>query len=105
MINYLIKQWFALKGPHKMQGYSGEQGNWVLLSYHHPDSVVWRWAIYYQPSKEILPSFGPSYSSGKTYFAGKSYFGAWLRLPFKLGVLSISTQPKMLRTRNENRNS
>lgn len=65
---------------------------WTLAAYHHPNSITWRWAIWYSARK-----------SGRTglYFMrvyrGYGFnFHAGINLPL-LGSVSMQTQPHMWR--------
>ena len=71
-------------------------GRIILISYHHPDSITWRFYLDFTRSSgmKIFPKFGPSYSMGKSWFSPSGDFGGWLRVPF-LGVFSIGTQQHM----------
>ena len=72
------------------------QGWWVLASYHHPDSITWRWSITFdgRNAKFCWPKFGPSFSMGKKYFSLSGDFGAWLVLPY-IGTFSFNAQKPM----------
>jgi hypothetical protein len=73
-------------------------GRTILVSYHHPDSITWRWYLDFTTLEKIrlYPSFGPSYSMGSKFISPSGDFGAWLLIPF-VGVFSIGTQKNMWR--------
>ena len=76
------------------------QGWWVIASYHHPDSITWRWSISLNQKwlKLCLPKFGPSYSMGTKYLAPNGDFGAWFTIPL-IGTFGISTQQHLWKER------
>ncbi len=79
---------------------ANRKGWLVLASYHHPDSITWRWSLDYYASTrpwQIFPLYGPSYNNGKSWRSPSGCFSGWLRIPF-LGFLSLSTQSHMWRT-------
>lgn len=66
----------------------------VIASYHRPDSITWRWALYWQRWK---------FHSWKLFQLWRSTNGngyGWFSIPF-VGTFSLSAQPHMFRTTAE----
>lgn len=94
----LLKIWQGLKFFNK-----SFQGWWVLASYHHPDSITWRWSVAFdgRNARLCLPKFGPSYYMGTKFLSPNGDFGCWLALPM-IGVISLNTQAHMWRQKKPN---
>lgn len=74
--------------------------SFVLASYHHPDSITWRWSVWYSKPRRAewcWPKIGPGYKMGTNYWASNGYFSGWIRLPY-VGGVSLNTQPAMWRS-------
>lgn len=66
----------------------------TLAAYHHPDSITWRWALYWQKPQSLLclPRLTVWRPGGR-----KSRMGSYtLTLPL-VGALSLSWQQHMFR--------
>lgn len=89
----ILKVWYGLKFFKK-----SFQGWWVLASYHHPDSITWRWSLSFdgRQKKRCWPKFGPGYFMGKKYRSPNGEFSLWIQIPF-VGVVSLNTQAHMWR--------
>jgi hypothetical protein len=89
------KVWFGLRFFER-----SFQGWYVLASYHHPDSITWRWSISFDPRRRGIcwPKFGPGYSMGTKFLSPNGYLSAWLVFPL-IGTFSLSTQAHMWRVK------
>ena len=63
--------------------------SWILASYHHPDSITWRWHIGYS---RVAGKSGVYFQ--RVYRRQGFNFHAGINVPL-LGSLSIQTQPHM----------
>lgn len=63
--------------------------SWVVASYHHPDSITWRWPIRYSRR-----AGKPGVYFTRVYRYQGFNFHAGINLPL-LGSLSVQTQPHM----------
>ena len=88
------KIWYGLRFLEK-----SFQGWYVVASYHHPDSITWRWSISFDPRNRKLcwPRFGPGYFMGKKYLSPSGELSIWLVLPL-IGTFSFNTQSHMWKT-------
>lgn len=64
--------------------------SWLLIGYHHPKSITWRFGIWYRLRK--AGSTGPYFM--RVYRGQGFNFHAGLNLPL-LGSISIQTQPHL----------
>lgn len=89
----LKKIWYGLRFFNK-----SFQGWWIIASYHHQDSITWRWSIIFDGrySKICLPKFGPGYYMGTKYFSPNGDLSIWLVIPW-VGTFSFNTQKHMWR--------
>lgn len=91
----LRKIWRGLRFFQRTNG----EGWYIIVSYHHPDSITWRWSLSYHTTEHRawrFPMVKPSYAMGTKYWAANGYFGGYLALPF-VGAISLNTQPAMWR--------
>jgi hypothetical protein len=69
----------------------------LLAAWHHPRSITWRWAVYWnRGTRRLLPAIEGGYWGGK-FFSPSGELSATFRLPLWLGSLSIRTQAHMWR--------
>ena len=74
------------------------QGWWVIASYHHPDSITWRWCLsldHRYGHWKCWPKIGPSWNMGK-WWTLNGNISFWFTIPL-LGVFGFSTQEHMWR--------
>lgn len=63
---------------------------WVVATYHHPDSITWRWSLTYSKRKN-----GRTGLYFMRVYRGQGFnFHAGINLP-AIGSLSMQTQPHM----------
>ena len=72
----------------------------VIASYHHPDSITWRWSLsYYLPTKKTYwrwPKIKPGYFCGQKYRSPNGNFSGGINIPL-IGSFWVSTQEHMWR--------
>ena len=79
------------------------QGWWVVASYHHPDSITWRWMLSLDGRYgkwKCLPKFGPSYYGGTKFKSPSGDIGFWFNIPL-VGQFGFSTQKHMFIEKKE----
>ena len=66
------------------------RGSYVVAAYHHPDSITWRWSIWYSLPRKlfVLPKLQYDSTNGYGYLS--------LNVPI-FGSISLNTQPSMWR--------
>lgn len=72
------------------------EGSYVLAAFHHPDSITWRWCVWYDKPRSFKIALGPNYNLGTSWRSPNGDFGGWLTLG-PLGQFSFSTQQPMWR--------
>jgi len=86
--------WIGFKWLHGGDGWSSRSSA-VLAARHHPDSITWQWAVYWQQPAFVLRHAWPLFF--KNFCPGLKSF--YLRLPFWMGTISFQYQGHLWRSR------